>query len=653
MIQAKPVAAGIRWAGTGGLKLKPGSKTLNAVRSRGLWEENKLGVVALAAVTFVCVLSMLYVGVVSGKENPDDLEPFMEGRVVEVRIEMSDEDWKTFQLDALAEEYVQADFIYDGERIPDVAVRPKGNSSLNMVYRQGSPRLSMKVDFNFFNSARHFRGLKKINLNNGYNDPTLIREHLAYDVFRAMGFPTPRTAFVDLYVNDMHMGLYTQVEQVDKTFLTRHFSDPNGNLYKPEPPAGFLAWTGADLEAMQAELGIDESKESELNAQINMGGAKLVDLLQVLEEEKDLQPEQETVKANPSEKQPMDHLERMGLKTNEAYPDHTTLMRFLEVLNTAPDDTFEQEIEAVLDVDSVLRYMAVIGTVGAFDSYPCMGHNYYLYEIDGRLTIIPWDLNGAFGAFNRGMTRDQMVNVFIDEPTCGPVEQFPLFARLLTAESYRATYYGHLQELIEGPFSVEVMTEQIDDVSALVRPYVQADELKFFSDAEFEKNLSQDIPRSGPGGAPGLGDGDAPPGGDGPVGPPRLPPKGVADGEAPPRISPEAGKCLEAEFEGDMETLRELRTRRPSREELERLKSCLSRQEMAVFLRQQPPPPPEHGDSGYIGLKAFVVERTRSIQAQLEGTRPSGNGGKGSGSWQTGGMGVRGEGVPAGPQRPE
>ena len=124
-----------------------------------VWRENRLAVTGIVALIVLCVALMGYVGVASGEGTGDDSEPFVTDRVVEVRIVMSDEDWVTFQLDALEEEYVQADFWFDGELVEDVAVRPKGNSSLNSVVRQGSTRLSLKVDFNFFNSARTFRGL--------------------------------------------------------------------------------------------------------------------------------------------------------------------------------------------------------------------------------------------------------------------------------------------------------------------------------------------------------------------------------------------------------------------------------------------------------------------------------------------------------------
>lgn len=56
----------------------------------------------------------------------------------------------------------------------------------------------------------------------------------------------------------------------------------------------------------------------------------------------------------------------------------------------------------MLDVDQVLRFLAVSVMLVHLDNYIGMGHNYYLYEMNGRFTILPWDLNMAFGTFRMG-----------------------------------------------------------------------------------------------------------------------------------------------------------------------------------------------------------------------------------------------------------
>ena len=242
-----------------------------------------VGLCALAV-----VLSVLLFGGHSSLFSPtrETLDPFSPEQVVTVRIVMAEKDWEWIRTNARAEQYVRADFWFDGHRYPNVAVRPKGNSSLMSVASSGSPRLSLKVDFNFFNSAQTFRGLKKLSLNNGFSDPTYIREIVSYEIFKEMGLPTPRAAFVDLYVNDTHLGVYTQVEPIDKAFLERHFANPNGNLYKPEIGAATLNWTEADVKKNLESNPQPQQQEQNKNLALNVGGSRLGDLLRLMERER-------------------------------------------------------------------------------------------------------------------------------------------------------------------------------------------------------------------------------------------------------------------------------------------------------------------------------------------------------------------------------
>jgi spore coat protein CotH len=105
----------------------------------------------------------------------DKIDPFPRDRVPTVRIVMPKASWQRILANPLAEQYVRAEFWFDGHRYPNVAVRPKGNSSLRAAAFSGDGRLSFKIDFNMLNKAQNFCGVKKLSLNNGWSDPTLIR----------------------------------------------------------------------------------------------------------------------------------------------------------------------------------------------------------------------------------------------------------------------------------------------------------------------------------------------------------------------------------------------------------------------------------------------------------------------------------------------
>jgi len=442
--------------------------------------------------------------------NADPIEAlFYKDKVATVRIVMSDQDWAFTRKNGLAEQYVKADLWFDDELIPDIAVRPKGNSSLRTAVTRGSGKMGLKLDLNFFNSARNFHGVKKLNFNNGFSDPTFIREVLGYELFEQIGLPAPRTAYADVWVNDTHLGLYTIVEQIDKTFLEDHFDYSNGNLYKPEMPAAYLTWTEEDVVNRQGLSGASASANGVDSADINLGGGRFMDIVRAMESTQS-DSDNNQLAGPPDMPRGMPPpggaplpdmawnrggslLDRMGLKTNEDKPDHAFLFHFLDILNNEPDETFPAEIEQVLDVDSTLRFLAVSALIVHLDNYIAMGHNYYLYNNDGKFIVIPWDLNMAFGTFNYGLDRDQLINYYVDEPTGGTMAERPLVQRLLAHKPYLDAYHGYLQELLDGPFNIDKMNSRIDDLAALIRPYVEADKMKFFSAEQFEQNLSQDI----------------------------------------------------------------------------------------------------------------------------------------------------------------
>ena len=139
-----------------------------------------------------------------------------------------------------------------------------------------------------------------------------------------------------------------------------------------------------------------------------------------------------------------------------------------------------------------------------------MGHNYYLYEDNGKFTVVPWDLNMAFGTFGMGPKHGGVVNVdlYIDEPTTGALADKPLVARLFAHKPYLDRYHQYLEQLLKGGFAEGVIEARIDKIAELIRPFVEADELKFYSIEEFERSINEDLASGGPGGfSPGMGRG--------------------------------------------------------------------------------------------------------------------------------------------------
>ncbi|MBO4327231.1 MAG: CotH kinase family protein [Clostridia bacterium] len=84
------------------------------------------------------------------------------------------------------------------------------------------------------------------------------------------------------------------------------------------------------------------------------------------------------------------------------------LQQLIQTLNEMPEGE-KGDIESILDVDSVLRYVAVCTGLGIYKSYLSKNpDNFYLAVHEGKFYIIPWNVNSAFGAAGKdnGVTVD-------------------------------------------------------------------------------------------------------------------------------------------------------------------------------------------------------------------------------------------------------
>ncbi|MDC9520267.1 CotH kinase family protein [Pseudoalteromonas sp. Angola-31] len=164
-------------------------------------------------------------------------------------ITITDENWQDILDNPLDEQYHETAITFNGVTLDSVAIRTKGGSSLSSVANSSSDRYSFKVDINEYVSGQKFFGLKKFTLQNSLNDPSYMREVIAYELMDEMGVPTPEHAYVNFYVNGELFGLYLMVEAVDGEFVEKHFANSNGDLYKPDGTGSDLLWLGDDIQS--------------------------------------------------------------------------------------------------------------------------------------------------------------------------------------------------------------------------------------------------------------------------------------------------------------------------------------------------------------------------------------------------------------------
>lgn len=366
-------------------------------------------------------------------------------------------DWEELIANAAAEEYYECSVVIDGEKYAHVAIRAKGNTSLSSVKELGSERYSFKVEFDRYDRGVTYHGLDKLNLNNLIQDATMMKDYLAYMLMRQMDVPAPLCSYVQLTVNGEPWGLYLAVEGVEEAFLARN-GMTEGELYKPDSMSfGNMGEMpdGADFQpetfgAAQGGFGLGQNDD-----------VKLI----YTDDDPDSYP---NIFNNA--------------KTDVTGADKQRLVDSLRRLNAG------ESLEETVDQQEVIRYLVVHHFLCNDDSYTgMMVHNYYLYEEQGRLSIIPWDYNLAFGGFSASDDATSEVNAPMDSPVSGgSTESRPLIAWIFADEdsldAYHAAYAGFIQTCLSG----DTLTREIDRVTEMIRPYVQADLTAFYTPAEFE-----------------------------------------------------------------------------------------------------------------------------------------------------------------------
>lgn len=456
------------------------------------------------------------------------------------------DDWEGFLADCTDEEYVLCNLIIDGESYKNVAIRAKGNTSLTQVASYGNDRYSFKIEFDHYDSSITYHGLDKLSLNNIIQDNTYIKDYLTYQMMGWFSVDAPLCSYVYMTVNGEDWGLYLAVEGVENAFLERNYGSDYGELYKPDSQSmGGGRGNGGqfDLEdwmADQEDGQTDQAFDWKTVHQEKMGAVSPPGMgSEPAGDVAGMPPAElsggtapthgETTDGAPAEDETSGEIQdgtretggrqfgggmggggmgTMGssdvsliytdddydsyanifdnAKTDITGADRDRLIASLKQLNEG------ENIENVVDVDEVLRYFVVHNFVCNFDSYTgSMIHNYYLYEEDGQLSMIPWDYNLAFGGFQGAQDATALVNYPIDTPVSGgTVDSRPMLAWIFASEEYTALYHQYFAGFISGYFDSGYFTRMMEETRTLIAPYVEKDPTKFCTYEEFENGIA-------------------------------------------------------------------------------------------------------------------------------------------------------------------
>lgn len=369
--------------------------------------------------------------------------------IISINIDVDKTQWSNMLKNAQKEEYISCDLTINGTTFNSVGIRPKGNSSLSMVQKESDKnRYSFKFDFDRYIEGQTCFGLDKLVVNNIISDTTYMKEYLSYDLMKFMGVPTPLQNYANITVNGEKWGVYLAVEVLEESFAYRNFGNNNGFLYSVKS----MGAGGAG-----GDVGAKEGKKSSGGGDFIYSGDNIENYNAIFD--------------------------NAVLKSSD--DDKARVVEAMKKLSEG------KELETYFDIDEILRYFAVHTTVVNLDSYSSnMKQNYYVYEENGKISILPWDYNLAFGGFQSN-NATTAVNFPIDTPVSGTkLSDRPLIAKLLEIPEYKNKYHEYLSKIIKEYFNSGVYEKTISNVDKMIKNYVKDDATAFYTYDQYLEGIN-------------------------------------------------------------------------------------------------------------------------------------------------------------------
>ena len=375
-------------------------------------------------------------------QTPEDF--YNINSVQEIRISFVEKNWSNI-LDSLIQTgdgtgRLVGDVIINGKYFQNAGIRYKGFSS----WDADNAKNPFNVELDYSIKNKNYQGYTKLKLSNVIHDPSFVREVLAYEISRKY-MPASKANFANVYVNDTLLGLYTNVEAVDKEFAERKFGSQTNSFFKgsPEP----LVYPFGQNSNLANTHGSDSSG----------------------------------------------YTTYYKLESDYGWNDLYDLIYKLNV------DT--SHISSILNIDRALWMHAINYSLLNLDSYIGYSQNYYLYKDDNeRFNSILWDLNMSFGSFRN--SDGTTLNLTIAKiAKLNPLQYLtqtsftprPLLKNLLLNSTWKKMYIAHMRTIIDENFKNNYYLNRGQVIQDSINQFVQNDTNKFYSFSDFTNNLTTDV----------------------------------------------------------------------------------------------------------------------------------------------------------------
>lgn len=357
--------------------------------------------------------------------------------ITKIEITFTQSDWD-YQMDTAKNGdegfLMAATVVINGSSFDSVGVKYKGNSSYDST-RIKNP---LHIELNTYKDQK-YQGYTDLKLSNGYGDPSLIREVLAYTILHNY-MHCPLSNFAQVYINGNYIGLYSCNENIDKNFCADHFYSSQNTFVKCNP----IVTPGPTTKSNFKYISNDSAS----------------------------------------------YKNYYEIKSDAGWKD------LIALCDTATNHA--GSLDQVIDMDRVIWMLAFNNILINLDSYSgVFSQNHYLYKDQtGHFNPILWDLNMSFGAFpfaGAGSTSmgtqtiSSMQQFAINNHAADP--NWPLINAVFADSMLKRKYIAHMRTIMEEYFSNNAYLTLANQFMNLIDTAVQADLNRFYTYPQFQHAL--------------------------------------------------------------------------------------------------------------------------------------------------------------------
>jgi spore coat protein CotH len=380
--------------------------------------------------------------IVAGQDNHNDI--YNEDKVEEIRLYFSQADyWAKMTQNYNAKIDIPVRLVYKGISYDSVGIRFKGQTSYS---RNNTQKKSFNISMDSWKEDQELLGYKTLNLNNAFEDNSYMRE-VMYNHFIRKYTHSAKGNFIRLYINDEDWGIYSNIQQLNKTFLKEWYTDNDGINIRADRPDG--------TSITQPGGGGPGGMWGDGTAGMNYLGS-------------------DTTLYKP----------HYDLKSSEIENPWQKLVEATNILNNTPIEQRESVFPQYFDIDKILWHLACENVFVDDDSYIFKGKmDYYLYydKTTQRWTSYEYDGNSSISISRAGQW-----NPFYNAEKVN----YPLLNKILAVPAFRQKYLAYYRTVMGDVLNDTNWANLIDKYDGLIKDIVAKETKKGINYTQYQTNVT-------------------------------------------------------------------------------------------------------------------------------------------------------------------